>query len=133
AAAAVVMLSGSGVMSVAIVLLSGMGGRLTYCGLACTLGRVRTSGGTPEPNAETGESGHPDVANTGRRRSLGHVAREVRERFSGRRGIHVPPDAMGPEVTRPHGQLVAQRTVERLEGGEHDAALALAVSVLQQE
>src|SRR3954453_1611052 len=109
------------------------GGRLTDSAPACPSSRSRTSGGTPEPNPERVSSGRLDVANADRRRALGHIARELCERFGGGHGLHAPPDAMGPVIARAHGQLVAQRTGERLEGCEHDAAFGRAVRMPQQK
>ena len=60
----------------------------------------------PEPGTERTGSGRPEVADADRRRARGDVARQPRERVVGRRGLHVPPDPVGPEGAGPDGGAV---------------------------
>src|SRR5689334_19353450 len=78
-------------------------------------------------------SGDVDVVDSRRGGALGHEEREQPERFGFARGFDRPPDRVPTEGARGHRRVMTQRALVPPEGGEHDAALARLVVVVDQE
>jgi hypothetical protein len=73
-----------------------------------------------------------DPADLCRHRSLGHVEREESECITLRVGFHCPPDLVTAGTARRERALTAKRALMALESGEHDAALASLMAMVEQ-
>jgi hypothetical protein len=63
---------------------------------------------------------------------LGHVEREESECTAFRLGFHCPPDLVTAGTARRERALPAKRALMALESGEHYAALARLMAVVEQ-
>lgn len=79
-----------------------------------------------------GSSWDIDLADSCRRRSLGHVEREESECITLRFGVHCPPDGVTAGTAGGESPLTAERALVAFEGGEHHPALRRVVTVLEQ-
>ena len=86
----------------------------------------------PDVTARNGPHGISTLLTLCRRRSLGHIEREESKCITLRLGFHRPPDRMTAGTARGERALTTKRALMALEGGEHDAALARLVTVVEQ-
>src|SRR5512134_2714410 len=94
--------------------------------------RTRAARGGRAASSGASRSWDLDLADGCRCRALGHVGRQQPQSVFFALGLDGPPDRVAAGAARGERFLVAKWTLVALERGEHDAALARLVAVLEQ-